>query len=101
MRIIRESKLTLKVGSNLNSHLNSCKRLLAFVLLLNKSPDAEDKRFLMISLGVSWRFPSGSSEDRKVHSESSKLLEAKTTRRLNSRRVLQSLGICLSQEEEF
>ncbi len=44
-----------------------------------------DKRFLMISLGVSWRFSSGSSEDRKVHSESTKLLEGKTDRRLNSR----------------
>ncbi len=31
----------------------------------------------MSSLGVSWRFSSGSSEDRKGHSELTKLLEDK------------------------
>ncbi len=39
----------------------------------------------MSYLGVRWRFSSGSSEDSKVHSESSKLLEGKTARMLNSR----------------
>ncbi len=50
---LQRIKIHLKRGSNLNTHLNSCKRLLALVLLLNKSPDAVDKRFLLISLGVS------------------------------------------------
>ncbi len=31
----------------------------------------------MRSVGVSWRLSSGSSEDRRVHSESTKLLEDK------------------------
>ncbi len=85
MRIVRESKITLKRVQNLDTHLNSWNGYSLALLLQQQSGCGRRWRFLMSSLDVSSRPLPGYSEDQRVHSEKTQFLEDKTAGISNTR----------------